>query len=70
MSLLEHFFKILSLYLEARIRDPEPHQSERLDPDPQPHQSDRQDPDPHLGPHQIDKQDPDPHQSDADPRHC
>ncbi len=37
MSLFEPFFKVSSLYMEAKIRNPEPHQSERLDPDP--HQS-------------------------------
>ncbi len=29
MSLFEHFFKVLSLNLESRIPDPEPHQCER-----------------------------------------
>ncbi len=54
MSLFEHFFKVLSLYLEARIRI-RTYQSDMQDPDPDPHQSD--------------KQDPDPHQPDADLQH-
>jgi hypothetical protein len=49
MSLFEHFFKHLSLYLEAR--SPDPHQKERLDPDP--HKSDKLDPDPDPHPHQF-----------------
>ncbi len=43
MTPLEHFFKVLSIYIKASIRI-RPHQSERKDPDP--HQSDKQDPDP------------------------
>ncbi len=54
-SLFQHFFKILSLYLEA---DPDPDQSE-----PNSDQRDKQDPE--QDSHRRDNQDPDP-----DPRHC
>ncbi len=43
MSLFKHFFKVLSLYLEARIQiRPDPYQSDKQNPDPHPelHQSD------------------------------
>ncbi len=70
MGLFELFFKVLSLYLEARIRI-----RNRIQVkgriwirDPDPHENDKQDPDPDL--HQSDKQDPDPHRSGADPQHC
>jgi hypothetical protein len=56
MSLCEHFFKVLRLNLEARIRDPDPHRSEMYDPDPHSHHTDKQDPDQH----QTENQDPDP----------
>jgi hypothetical protein len=54
MNLFEHFFKVMSLYLEARvwiwirIRIKVKGGSD---------------------PHQSDKQDPDPHQNDADPQY-
>jgi hypothetical protein len=47
MSLFEHFFKVLSLSLKARIRipvqDPNTHPGKNSDPDP--YQSDKSDPD-------------------------
>jgi len=62
-SLFKHFFKVLSLYLEARIRI----RIEMKGTDPDPHHSDKHDPDPH----QSDKHDPDPHKSERqDPQHC
>jgi hypothetical protein len=35
MSLFQQFFKIFTLFLQARIRIRIPHQSEKKDPDPQ-----------------------------------
>ncbi len=71
MSLFEHFFKVLSLYLEVRIRDLDPHQCVKQDSDPYPHQGDKQEQDP--DPHQSDKQNQDPdldtHQRDEDRQH-
>jgi hypothetical protein len=59
MSLFEHFFNVLGLYLEFRIRirievkgtTLKPHQSDKQDADLDPHQSYKQDPDrdPHQG---------------------
>jgi hypothetical protein len=48
----------------AVLVDPDPNQSDQLDPDahPDPHQSDKLDPDAHPDPHQSEKLDPDPHQ--------
>jgi hypothetical protein len=50
------------LFIIAIVAEPDPHQSDKLDPDPDPHQSDKLGPDP--DPHQCDKLDPDPHKSD------
>jgi hypothetical protein len=65
---LSTFFKVLTLYLEARIQIRIPYKSERYNPDPDLHKNDKHDPDP--DPHQSAKQDPDQSQSDADPQHC
>jgi hypothetical protein len=58
MSLFEHFFKGLSLYLEARIRI-------RIRVNASASNKNQ-----NLDPHQGDKSNPNPHQSDEDPQHC
>ncbi len=67
MSLFEHFFKGLSLYLEAKIRIRVKSRIRIIkNQDPDPHTSDKSD----LDSHQSDNSDPDPHQGDADPQQC
>ncbi len=68
-SRLVSFWKPDPNTYQSQKRNPELHQSKKLDPDPDPHphQSQKQDPDP-TDPHQIKHSDPDPHFRDADPQ--